>query len=109
MGALVNKASLANEIVRRTDLPPKTVAQVLDAALDAVRDQVARGERVVLSGFGTFERTRRNARTGRNPHTGEAVQIPARNVPAFRPGTQFREAVAAGRRRKAASPRSRRR
>ncbi len=108
MFALVNKASLASEIARRTDLPPRTVAQVLDAALDAVREQVARGERVVLSGFGTFERTRRNPRTGRNPHTGEAVEIPARNVPAFRPGRQFKDAVAAGRRRKAATPRRRR-
>ena len=104
----MNKASLANEVARRTDLAPRLVAAVLDAALDAVRDEVARGERVVLSGFGTFERTKRNPRTGRNPHTGEAVQIPARNVPSFRPGRLFKEAVAAGRRRKrSAVPRSR--
>jgi DNA-binding protein HU-beta len=95
----VNKASLVSEIVKRTDLPPADVAAVVDSILDVVRDRVARGERVVLSGFGSFERIRRNPRTGRNPHTREAVKIPARTVPSFRPGTAFREAVAAKRRR----------
>ena len=95
----MNKGSLVSEIVNRTDLPPPDVAAVVDSLIDVVRDRVARGERVVLSGFGSFERVRRNPRTGRNPHTREAVRIPARTVPSFRPGTAFREAVAAKRRR----------
>jgi DNA-binding protein HU-beta len=95
----VNKASLVSEIVKRTDLSPGDVAAVVDSVLDVVRERVARGERVVLSGFGSFERVRRNPRIGRNPHTREAVSIPARTVPSFRPGTAFREAVAAKRRR----------
>jgi DNA-binding protein HU-beta len=95
----VNKGSLVSEIVKRTDLPPADVAAVVDSLLDVVRERVARGERVVLSGFGSFERVRRNPRTGRNPHTREAVKIPARTVPSFRPGTAFREAVAVKRRR----------
>jgi DNA-binding protein HU-beta len=95
----VNKGSLVSEVAKRTDLAPSKVAGVVDAVLEVVRDRVARGERVILSGFGTFERVRRNPRTGRNPHTREAVKIPARTVPSFRPGTAFREAVAAKRRR----------
>ena len=98
----MNKGSLVSEIVKRTDLPPPDVAAVVDSLIDVVRERVARGERVVLSGFGSFERVRRNPRTGRNPHTREAVRIPARTVPSFRPGMAFREAVSAKRRRGAA-------
>lgn len=104
----MNKGSLVSEIVKRTDLPPPDVAAVVDTLIDVVRERVARGERVVLSGFGSFERVRRNPRTGRNPHTREAVRIPARTVPSFRPGTAFREAVAAKRRRTAPRKPSRR-
>jgi DNA-binding protein HU-beta len=94
----VNKGSLVAEVSRRTDLAPSAVGRVVDAVLEVVRERVTRGERVVLSGFGTFERVRRNARTGRNPHTREPVRIPARNLPSFRAGAAFREAVAARRR-----------
>jgi DNA-binding protein HU-beta len=94
----VNKGSLVAEVSRRTDLAPSVVARVVDALLATVRERVARGERVILSGFGTFERVRRNPRTGRNPHTREAVRIPARNMPSFRAGGAFREAVAVKRR-----------
>ena len=94
----MNKSSLVRDVARRTGIEPATVAAVVDAVLDTIRDTVSRGSRVVLSGFGTFERVRRNARTGRNPRTGDTVGIPARNVPTFRPGTRFRDAVmAAGR------------
>jgi DNA-binding protein HU-beta len=95
----VNKESLVFEVAKRTDLAPSSVARVVDAVLAVVRDRVARGDRVTLSGFGTFERVRRNPRTGRNPHTREAVRIPARTIPSFRPGSAFREAVAVKRRK----------
>lgn len=100
----MNKGSLVSEVSRRTDLQPSSVARVVDAVLDVVRERVMRGERVVLSGFGTFERVRRNPRTGRNPHTGEAVGIPARNAPSFRPSGAFREGVAAKRRTSTRKP-----
>lgn len=97
----MNKGSLVSEVAKRTDLAPSSVARVVDAFLAVVRDRVSRGDRVTLSGFGTFERVRRNPRTGRNPHTREPVRIPARTMPTFRPGTAFREAVAVKRRRAA--------
>jgi DNA-binding protein HU-beta len=100
----MNKGALVSEIARRTDLRPASVARVVDTMLDVVRERVVRGERVVLSGFGTFERVRRNARTGRNPHTGAAVRIPARNMPSFRAGAAFREAVLNWRRQPARKP-----
>jgi DNA-binding protein HU-beta len=83
-----------------------SVARVVDAAIASIRDTVAKGQRVSLSGFGTFERRKRAPRIGRNPHTGEAVKIPATNTAMFRPGGEFREAVL-GRaaRKRAAKPR----
>jgi DNA-binding protein HU-beta len=94
----MNKGSLVEEVSRRTDLAPSAVARVVDEVLRVIRERVIRGERVVLSGFGTFERVRRNPRTGRNPHTREAVRIPARNLPSFRAGAAFRASVATKRR-----------
>lgn len=110
----MNKASLVSEVARRTNLSRSEAARVVEAVLDTVRNTVARGQRVSLAGFGTFERRRRNPRTGRNPHTREAVAIPARNVPAFRPGSAFRTAVAAPQRKRttrtrAGAPRTSRR
>lgn len=99
----MNKSALVSEVAKRANLPRAQAAQAVDAALDAIRDRVARGQRVSLAGFGTFERKRRNARVGRNPHTREAVKIPARNVPSFRPGTKFRDEVARPRRKPAST------
>ena len=95
----MNKGDLVFEVVKRTDVDRRDAATVVDAVLATIRDRVARGERVSLSGFGTFERQRRNPRLGRNPRTREAVKIPARYQPIFRPGGPFREVVL-GRRRK---------
>jgi DNA-binding protein HU-beta len=95
----VNKGDLVSEVVKRTNIGRPEATRVVNAALAIIRDRVARGERVSLSGFGTFERRRRNPRIGRNPHTREAVKIPARFQPSFRPGEPFRRAVV-GRRRK---------
>jgi DNA-binding protein HU-beta len=102
----VNKTSLILEVVNRTGIDKRQVEPVVNAVLDVVRDAVASGERVTLAGFGSFERQRRSARVGRNPHTGEAVKIPATSKPVFRPGNVFRQAVA-GRRRRAKTTRKR--
>jgi DNA-binding protein HU-beta len=102
----VNKRALVSEVAKRTDMAKASVARVVDAAIESIKSTVARGQRVTLSGFGTFERRKRAPRIGRNPHTGEAVKIPATNTAMFRPGGEFREAVL-GRaaRKRAAKPR----
>jgi DNA-binding protein HU-beta len=101
----VNKAQLVAEISERTGQPPAVVARVVEELIGAVRGSVARGERVVLSGFGTFHRQARARRVARNIAADEPVVVPPRNVPAFRPGKAFREAVARRGRRPRAAPR----
>jgi DNA-binding protein HU-beta len=90
----VNKSQLVQEIAERTRLAPRDVAAVVDAFIAAVARAVVRGEKVVLSGFGTFHRRARARRTARDIRAGRPLRVPPRQVPAFRPGKPFREAVA---------------
>jgi DNA-binding protein HU-beta len=105
----VNKQDLVNEVARRTGIAEADVARFLEAMMDSVRDTVAKGRKVTLSGFGTFERVRRAPRVGRNPRTGVEVRIPATTVPFFHPGKAFREAVGPGRRKRTPRKPARRR
>jgi len=90
----VNKTELIESIADRVG--GRAAAQtVLEAIVETIQNVVVAGERVTLSGFGVFERADRAPRVGRNPANGSAVQIAARSVPAFRPGTEFKELVAA--------------
>jgi DNA-binding protein HU-beta len=99
----VNKTELVAEVAKRTDRGKAEVARVIDAAVEAIRDSVARGDRVALLGFGTFEKRRRNKRVARNPRQPDVtIAVPARDVPVFTPGREFREAVATRSRRSAA-------
>jgi DNA-binding protein HU-beta len=102
-GEAVNKNELVAEVSDRTGLARADVARVVDTATEVIKASVSRGRKVALVGFGTFERRQRRPRVGRNPHTGDAVRIPARRVPSFRPGTAFRDAVAGRRVRKPAA------
>jgi DNA-binding protein HU-beta len=97
-GFQMNKSELVQEISSRTKLPSAEVAQVVDAFVRSVQQQVIRGDKVVLSGFGTFHRKSRARRTARNVWTDQPLTVPATNVPAFKPGKPFREAVARRRR-----------
>ena len=69
---------------------------LIDAFLDAVPDALARGDRIELRGFGTFKVRHRKARTGRNPRTGEPVEVPPRDVPVFNPSRHLRNRVDRG-------------
>ncbi len=90
----MNRNELAEAVAARTELSPRSVDAALAAALAEIAKAVAGGERVALAGFGTFEPRTRAARTGRNPRTGEAMEIPAGVTPAFKPAAGFRRLVA---------------
>ena len=98
----MNKAELVEEIANRTKLPADEVSEVVESFMDVIRRSVTRGEKVVLSGFGTFHRQARARRLARDIWAEEPLVVPATNVPAFRPGKPFKEMVARRRRRSSA-------
>ena len=73
------------------ELRPDEVEQVVDIFFDEIGTRLAEGGRVELRGFGTFSTRQRDARTGRNPRTGDAVDVPEKRVPYFKPGKEMRE------------------
>ena len=89
----MNKEELVKEIAKKTNLSQKVASEVLAATLDTIQKTVAKGKKVTLVGFGTFEARKRKARTGRNPQTGAAIKIAAKTVPAFSAGKKFKDAV----------------
>jgi DNA-binding protein HU-beta len=98
----VNKSALVAEVAKRTDRNKAEIARMIDQTMAVIRETVARGERVSLVGFGTFEKTRRNRRVARNPRKPDIpIPVPARDVPTFSPGEAFKQAVGAKRRRPA--------
>jgi len=91
----MNKGELIDAIAEQTGKARKDINLIVSTALDVIQDVVTEGDKVVLVGFGTFETRDRQAREGRNPRTGEKMEIPASKVPAFSAGKQFKEKVAA--------------
>jgi DNA-binding protein HU-beta len=91
----VNKSELIDEIHSAAggDVDKKDVATVVDKLIDVVERAVARGDKVTVPGFGAWSRTERAARTGRNPRTGEPVQIAASKGVKFSAGASFKSAV----------------
>ncbi|AMB99715.1 DNA-binding protein [Aerococcus urinaehominis] len=90
---MANKADLVQAVVDKVGEPKKTVAPVVDAVFEAIQEHLADGEKVQIIGFGNFEVRDRAARKGRNPQTGEEIQIAASKVPAFKPGKGLKDAV----------------
>ena len=89
----MNKEELVKEVAKKAKVSQKEAADILAATLETVEKAVAKGKRVTLVGFGTFTAKEREARTGRNPQTGEAVEIAARVVPGFKAGSKLKEAL----------------
>ena len=89
----MNKAELINEAAEKAGLPKKDVEAVLNAMTEVIAQALAEGDKVQLVGFGAFEVKNRAARTGRNPKTKEAIEIPASRVPVFKPGRALKDAV----------------
>ena len=89
----MNKAELASEIAKKTQLSKAKAWEALNAAIDAIKGSLKKGKKVALIGFGSFQVKNRKARTGRNPRTGETIQIKARKVPTFTAGSEFKKSV----------------
>lgn len=100
----MNKTQFIDAVAGRLNADHKSTANILDAILDEVYTNVAKGEKVILTGFGAFERRDRAARIGRNPATGAKVRVKKTSVPAFRPGTEFKEIIAGRRKVAKAAP-----
>jgi DNA-binding protein HU-beta len=90
----MNKEELVQEVAKKTKVSQKQVDETLAAIVDTIVKTVAKGKKVTLIGFGTFEPRKRAARTGRNPQTGKELKIAAKTVPAFSAGKKFKELVA---------------
>ena len=89
----MNKTELISAAAERAGIPKKDADRVLNAALELIADKLSQGEKVQLSGFGNFEVREREARVGRNPHTGEAVTIPPSKAPVFKPSKLLKDSV----------------
>jgi integration host factor subunit beta len=91
-GTLMIRSELVQKLCSDfPDLSQREVENVVSALFDSITDQLAKGGRVELRGFGAFSTRQRDARTGRNPRTGEAVEVDAKRVPYFKPGKEMRE------------------
>jgi DNA-binding protein HU-beta len=89
----MNKTELINAVAEASELSKKDAAKAVDAVFDAIFDALKNGDKIQLLGFGNFEVRERAARKGRNPQTGEEIEIEASKVPAFKPGTALKDAV----------------
>jgi len=89
----MNKAELASRVSSEVGLSKRETRKVIDAIIGTIGDTLAAGEKVTLVGFGTFQVTKKKARRGVNPRTGESIQIPAKKVPKFMAGRALKEKV----------------
>ena len=89
----MNKTELIAAIAERAEISKKDSEKAVKAFIDVVTEELKKEEKVQLVGFGTFEVSKRAARTGKNPRTGEAIQIAASKVPAFKAGKALKDVV----------------
>jgi DNA-binding protein HU-beta len=89
----MNKGDLISKIAEEANLSKAQAQEALEATLGAISETLQNGNRASLIGFGTFSVTQRNARVGRNPQTGESINIPAKTVVKFKPGKDLTSSV----------------
>ncbi len=89
----MNKSELIDAIAASADIPKAAAGRALDAMIESIGGALKDGDQVALVGFGTFQVKERAARTGRNPQTGEPIQIKAAKVPGFKAGKALKDAV----------------
>jgi DNA-binding protein HU-beta len=90
----MNKTDLVSQVAQTSELTQKDAGKAVDAVFNSILEALKKGDKVQLIGFGNFEVRERAARKGRNPQTGEEIEIQAGKVPAFKPGKQLKDAVA---------------
>ncbi|MDX1609936.1 MAG: HU family DNA-binding protein [Halofilum sp. (in: g-proteobacteria)] len=89
----MNKSEFVDAVAQNADIPKATASKAVDAVIDVIGNELKRGEQVSLVGFGTFLTRNREARQGRNPRTGETIQIKASRVPSFKAGKGLKDTV----------------
>jgi len=89
----MNKTDLISKVAESTDLSKKDATKAVEAVFEAISDALQGGDKVQLVGFGNFEVRERSARKGRNPQTGEEIDIAASKIPAFKPGKALRDGI----------------
>lgn len=89
----MNKSDLISQVVETTELSKKDATKAVDAVFEAISTALQNGDKVQLVGFGNFEVRERSARKGRNPQTGEEIEIPASKIPAFKPGKALKDGI----------------
>jgi DNA-binding protein HU-beta len=89
----VNKTELIQAVAEKTDMTKKDAATAVESVFEAISEALSSGEKVQLVGFGNFEIRERAARKGRNPQTGEVIDIAASKIPAFKAGKALREGL----------------
>ncbi|MDY3973291.1 HU family DNA-binding protein [uncultured Veillonella sp.] len=101
----MNKTELITVVAQKTELSKKDAEKAVKAVFETVADELAKGEKVQVIGFGTFEVRERAAREGRNPLSGEVIKIAASKSPAFKAGKQLKELVNAAKKEAKVKPR----
>jgi integration host factor subunit beta len=87
----MTKAELVEEVSEKTGLPKKQAEIVVNTVFESIVETLKTGEKIELRGFGSFRIRQRDSRMGRNPKTGERVDVPAKRIPYFKPGKELRE------------------
>jgi DNA-binding protein HU-beta len=89
----MNKTEFVDAVAERADVQKSDAAKIVDSLVEVIGEQLKKGDQITLVGFGTFLVSKREARKGRNPRTGEEIQIAASNVPRFKPGKALKESI----------------
>jgi integration host factor subunit beta len=90
---VMTKAELVDEVARAVQLTKKQAETIVNIVFDSIVDSLRNGEKIELRGFGSFRLRSRKSRTGRNPKTGEKVEVPSKKIPYFKPGKELKELI----------------
>ena len=90
---VMTKAELVDEVARVVQLTKKQAETIVNVVFDSIVDSLRSGQKIELRGFGSFRLRSRKSRTGRNPKTGEKVEVPSKKIPYFKPGKELKELI----------------